>query len=103
MIVRHDGESDTTREKSVVTIGVFDGLHRGHQAVLEQLVALARDYHALATVVTFDPSPASVLAPARAPRLIGTIDQRLEGFEHLEHRPGSRAHVFQRARQRISE
>jgi riboflavin kinase / FMN adenylyltransferase len=83
MIVRHDGEPDTSSEPSVVAIGVFDGLHRGHQAVLEQLVELARTYHALATVVTFDPPPASVLAPDRAPHLLGTIEQRLEGFERL--------------------
>jgi riboflavin kinase/FMN adenylyltransferase len=83
MIVRHDGEPDTSSDPSVVAIGVFDGVHRGHQAVLEQLVELARSYHALATVVTFDPSPASVLAPDRAPQLLETIDQRLEGFEQL--------------------
>ena len=83
MIVRHDGEPDTSSDPSVVAIGVFDGLHRGHQAVLVQLVELARAYHALATVVTFDPSPASVLAPDRAPHLLETIEQRLEGFEQL--------------------
>jgi riboflavin kinase/FMN adenylyltransferase len=83
MIVRHDGEPDTSNDPSVVAIGVFDGVHRGHQAVLEQLVELARSSQALATVVTFDPSPASVLAPERAPHLLGTIEQRLEGFEQL--------------------
>ncbi len=83
MIVRRDGEPDTSSEPSVVAIGVFDGLHRGHQAVINQLVELARSYHALATVVTFDPAPASVLAPERAPRLLATIDQRLEGLERL--------------------
>jgi riboflavin kinase/FMN adenylyltransferase len=83
MIVRHDGEPDTSSEPSVVAIGVFDGLHRGHQAVLDQLVELARSYHALATVVTFDPPPATVLAPEGAPRLLGTVEQRLEGFERL--------------------
>jgi riboflavin kinase/FMN adenylyltransferase len=66
-----------------VAIGVFDGLHRGHQAVLAQLVDLARRYHATATVVTFDPSPASVLAPTRAPRQIATVDQRLEDLAAL--------------------
>jgi riboflavin kinase / FMN adenylyltransferase len=83
MIVRRDGEPDTSNEPSVVAIGVFDGLHRGHQAVLDQLVDLARSHDALATVVTFDPPPAIVLAPDRAPRLLGTIDQRLEGLERL--------------------
>ncbi|HWD97134.1 MAG TPA: bifunctional riboflavin kinase/FAD synthetase [Acidimicrobiales bacterium] len=83
MIVRYDGEPDTSSKPSVVAVGVFDGLHRGHQAVLQQLVELARSYDALATVVTFDPPPASVLAPERAPRLLETIEQRLEGFERL--------------------
>jgi riboflavin kinase/FMN adenylyltransferase len=83
MIVRRDGESNTSNERSVVAIGVFDGLHRGHQAVIAQLLELARQYDALATVVTFDPPPASVLAPDRAPHLLGTIDQRLEGLDEL--------------------
>ncbi len=83
MIVRHDGEPDTSNEPSVVAIGVFDGLHRGHRAVLAQLVELAHSHHAQATVVTFDPPPASVLAPERAPELLGTIEQRLEGLDRL--------------------
>ncbi len=84
MIVRHDGEPDRSNEPSVVAIGVFDGLHRGHQAVLAQLVELARSYHALATVVTFDPPPATVLAPDLAPHLLATIDQRLERFDEMQ-------------------
>jgi riboflavin kinase/FMN adenylyltransferase len=79
--VLRDGElNDAPGAQSVVAMGVFDGLHRGHQAIIEQLVELAGTYHALATVVTFDPTPAMVLAPRKAPRLIATIDQRLEGF-----------------------
>ena len=84
MIVLRDGEiEDGLREPNVVTIGVFDGLHRGHQAVIAKVVALARQYDARATVVTFDPSPAVVLAPLKAPRLIATLDQRLEGLQAL--------------------
>jgi len=49
----------------VIAIGVFDGLHRGHQAVIDMMLHLdgerARD--AVPTVVTFDPHPARVLAP----------------------------------------
>lgn len=67
----------------MVAIGVFDGLHRGHQAVISQLRELAREYRAAPSVVTFDPSPASVLAPDDAPRQIATIDQRLCGLEAL--------------------
>ena len=82
MKVLHDDDA-TSNEPSVVAIGVFDGLHLGHQAVLAQLVELARQFDATPTVVTFDPSPASVLAPDRAPRQLATIDQRLEGLDAL--------------------
>jgi riboflavin kinase/FMN adenylyltransferase len=67
----------------VVAIGVFDGLHLGHQAVLAELMELADYYEAVPTVVTFDPSPASVLAPDRAPRQLATVEQRLQGFNAL--------------------
>jgi riboflavin kinase / FMN adenylyltransferase len=82
MKVLHDGDG-TSDEPSVVAIGVFDGLHLGHQAVIAQLLQLADQFEAVATVVTFDPSPASVLAPDRAPRQLATIEQRLEGLEAL--------------------
>jgi riboflavin kinase / FMN adenylyltransferase len=63
---------------SVVTIGNFDGVHRGHQAVLARLVADARREGARAVAITFDPHPVAVLYPARAPaRLIG-LDDRLD-------------------------
>jgi riboflavin kinase / FMN adenylyltransferase len=82
MKVLRDGDA-TSGVPSVVAIGVFDGLHLGHQAVLAQLLQLADQYEAAATVVTFDPSPASVLAPDRAPRQLATIEQRLEGLDAL--------------------
>jgi len=66
MNVLRDGDA-TSAGPSVVAIGVFDGLHLGHRAVIAQLIELADQYDAIATVVTFDPSPASVLAPDRAP------------------------------------
>lgn len=84
MNILRDGELQAFKAKaSVVTVGVFDGLHRGHQAVIGQVIAHAKKNDALSTVVTFDPSPAMVLAPTRAPRLLATLDQRLEGIEAL--------------------
>jgi len=83
IIVRDQDMSATSLEESVVAIGVFDGLHRGHQEVIRRLVSLAKDEGTLATVVTFDPSPAMFFAPTKAPRLIATLEQRLEGLDAL--------------------
>jgi riboflavin kinase / FMN adenylyltransferase len=83
MIVLRDGETSPESEASVTTIGVFDGLHLGHQQVLGEVKALARDRGALSTVVTFDPHPALLFAPESAPLQLGTLDQRLEGFAAL--------------------
>jgi riboflavin kinase / FMN adenylyltransferase len=86
MIVVRDGEtSKLSTCDSVIAIGVFDGLHLGHQAVIDMLLHLdgERAKDAVPTIVTFDPHPALVLAPEHAPRLLGTLEQRLEGFEAL--------------------
>ncbi|HEX4278128.1 MAG TPA: bifunctional riboflavin kinase/FAD synthetase [Bryobacteraceae bacterium] len=66
---------------SVVTIGNFDGLHVGHRQILRRVAALARERGLTPTVLTFDPHPARVLAPDRAPRLLMTIDQRLRSMQ----------------------
>jgi riboflavin kinase/FMN adenylyltransferase len=65
------------RRASIVTIGNFDGCHRGHQEILRRVVKRARGADALAAVLTFFPHPARVLRPAEAPALIETLDQRL--------------------------
>jgi riboflavin kinase/FMN adenylyltransferase len=83
MIVVRDGEPSPFNDRpSHVAIGVFDGLHLGHQKVIETLLSLVART-AVPTVVTFDPHPALVLAPERAPRLLQTLGQRLEGLEAL--------------------
>jgi len=68
---------------SVVTIGNFDGMHLGHQAVLRKVVQRARALRAVATAVTFDPPPLKVLRPAAVPPRIFTNEQRLECFREL--------------------
>ena len=68
---------------SAVSIGVFDGVHRGHQHVLHQLVELARRHGFVVAVLTFDIHPLDLVAPDRAPRLLTTLGQRLSVFEHL--------------------
>ncbi|HET7477510.1 MAG TPA: bifunctional riboflavin kinase/FAD synthetase [Dermatophilaceae bacterium] len=63
---------------SVVTLGNFDGVHRGHQAVLRTVVDQARERHAASVAVTFEPHPVAVLRPDQAPQILTGAEQRLE-------------------------
>ena len=63
---------------SAVTIGNFDGVHRGHREVLGRLVERAREVDAAAVAITFDPHPLAVLHPQRAPLALTTLEHRLE-------------------------
>ncbi|MFN2564716.1 MAG: bifunctional riboflavin kinase/FAD synthetase [Gemmatimonadaceae bacterium] len=62
---------------SVLTVGTFDGIHRGHQAVLGRLLRRASDARLTALVVSFDPHPLEILSPATAPRLLAPGAERL--------------------------
>jgi riboflavin kinase/FMN adenylyltransferase len=64
-------------------LGVFDGLHLGHQKIMETVVERARATGSHATAITFDPHPRAVLHPESAPPLLQTLDQRLANFEVL--------------------
>ena len=65
-------------EGSVVTIGAYDGVHLGHQAVIAEVRRLAADRGCHTAVVTFDRHPAMVVRPESAPRLLTDLDQKLE-------------------------
>lgn len=62
---------------SAVTIGNFDGVHAGHRVLVRRVVDLAHSHGWTPSLLTFDPHPTQVVAPARAPKLLTTIDQRL--------------------------
>jgi riboflavin kinase / FMN adenylyltransferase len=63
--------------RSVVAIGVFDGVHLGHQAVLRTAVRVGERLGLPVVAVTFDPHPMSVVRPGAAPELLGTVEQRI--------------------------
>jgi riboflavin kinase/FMN adenylyltransferase len=63
---------------TVVTVGTFDGVHRGHWAVLETLVRFARADGLSSTLVTFDPHPLRIVRPEHAPKLLTTPVEKIE-------------------------
>ncbi len=65
-------------DRSVATVGVFDGVHRGHRHLIGTVVTRARELAVPSVVVTFDPHPLAVLRPAAAPAMLATLDHRLE-------------------------
>src|ERR687893_74149 len=76
----HGYENAEIARPTVVTLGVFDGLHLGHQLVMRTVVERARAVGAVPTVITFAPHPRAVLHPESAPPLLQTFDQKTEAF-----------------------
>jgi riboflavin kinase / FMN adenylyltransferase len=76
-VIREPGELREPLSSSVVTIGNFDGVHLGHQALLRHVVERAHASGAVAAALTFDPHPTQVLAPERAPKLLTTLPEKL--------------------------
>jgi riboflavin kinase / FMN adenylyltransferase len=66
-----------------VTVGNFDGVHRGHQALVQAVVQAARAFAGTAVALTFDPHPSRVLSPDRAPASLMTLDQKAEALSGL--------------------
>lgn len=83
MKIFHGTENANIARPTVLTLGVFDGLHLGHQRIMQTVVERAKAVNAVPTAITFDPHPRSVLHPQSAPPLLQTLDQRLANFEIL--------------------
>jgi riboflavin kinase / FMN adenylyltransferase len=83
MKIFHGTENANIARPTVLTLGVFDGLHLGHQRIMQTVVERAKVVDAAATAITFDPHPRAVLHPESAPPLLQTLDQRLAAFEAL--------------------
>jgi riboflavin kinase/FMN adenylyltransferase len=67
-------------KNSTVALGNFDGLHRGHLKILEKVRDRADEYGGTAIILTFDPHPPRIVRPDRAPRLLMTQSQKLQGL-----------------------
>jgi riboflavin kinase/FMN adenylyltransferase len=83
IVAREAGELTSLEGPLAVTVGVFDGVHRGHQAVLATLQKEAAHGGERTLVVTLDPHPLEVLRPAAAPRLLTTPAERCRLLEEL--------------------
>ena len=66
----------------VATIGSFDGVHRGHQAVLTQLAERARELNLPVTLVTFEPQPREYFQPEAAPPRLTRFREKLNALQH---------------------
>ncbi|MFV8380378.1 bifunctional riboflavin kinase/FAD synthetase [Corynebacterium hindlerae] len=69
-------EQVSVATRSVVTIGVFDGVHRGHQSLITEATARARELNLPSVLMTFDPHPAAVIRPDKMPPMLGTMEER---------------------------
>ena len=83
MKIFHGTENANIARPTVLTLGVFDGLHLGHQRIMQTVVERAKAVDAVPTAITFDPHPRAVLHPDSATPLLQTLDQRLANFEVL--------------------
>jgi riboflavin kinase / FMN adenylyltransferase len=83
MKIFHGTDNAGIQRGTVLTLGVFDGLHLGHQRIMQTVVESAKVNRLVPTVITFDPHPRAVLHAENAPPLLQTLDQRLANFEVL--------------------
>ena len=79
----HGSENADIARPTALTLGVFDGLHLGHQLIMKTVVDRAQAIGAVPTVITFEPHPRAVLHPESAPPLLQTFDQKIEALSVL--------------------
>lgn len=82
-VIRHLERVASRLPRVVLTLGNFDGVHLGHQAIVRRAVAEARALGGAAVVMTFHPHPIAVVAPDRAPPLLQALRDRLAALRRL--------------------
>ena len=83
MKIIHSADELGGHDKACLAIGVFDGVHLGHQQIIRQTIADARQFEAMSVVVTFDRHPNAIVAPAHVPPLIYSLPQKIRTIESL--------------------
>ncbi|MDF1553840.1 MAG: bifunctional riboflavin kinase/FAD synthetase [Deferrisomatales bacterium] len=76
-LIQHSCLTENQIPRSVITVGNFDGVHRGHRALLRRVIARAKELGAASVVYTFRPHPLKVLNPARCPAMITAFEERV--------------------------
>ena len=82
-IVREIENFKPGTESIYLALGNFDGLHKGHQKLINETVAAARNGNGIAAAFVFEPHPIKVLFPERAPKLLVTAQHKAELMEKL--------------------
>jgi riboflavin kinase/FMN adenylyltransferase len=82
MQIIHDLAQAHPASGSCVTVGVFDGIHRGHQQLIAGMIQAAHSTHSTAVAITFDPHPATTLG-YESPPLLTTIEERAQLLEKM--------------------
>ena len=82
-VIHHADELPGAPRRASIAIGVFDGIHLGHQQVIRQTVADASHFEAASVAVTFDRHPNSIVAPSAVPAAICSLDQKIEVIASL--------------------
>ena len=75
MSIIRDSASFSSIKKTIVTVGTFDGVHKGHQKIISQVVNRAKKKGLESILFTFDPHPRNVLLPVSPMALIQTIEE----------------------------
>lgn len=82
-VIRHLGSVPTKLRRVVLTLGNFDGVHLGHQAILRRAIAEGDALGGSVVALTFEPHPAGVLAPERAPQRLQPLHDRLARLREI--------------------
>jgi len=82
-VIHKAAELKPSTRKVCAAIGMFDGVHLGHQQVIRRTIEDARQHEGIAVAITFDRHPNSVVAPNHNPRLIYSLPQKLRAIESI--------------------